>query len=112
MGKNIKKVLVAGYFDALHPGHVRFFEEASRYGTVSAVLGSDNCSIIHKGKRPMFTQEERAYVVQSLSFVDKVFTPEDHSETNFEQYMEGYDIFVINKDGHSPKKKKLRKEII
>ena len=109
MGKNIKKVLVAGYFDALHPGHVRFFEEASCYGTVSAVIGSDNCSIINKGKRPMFTQEERAYVVQSLSFVDKVFTPEDHSETNFEQYMEGYDIFVINKDGHSPEKEEAAK---
>ena len=109
MDKNIKKVLVAGHFDALHPGHVKFFEEASSYGTVDAVVGSDSCSIINKGKRPLFTQQERAYMVKALGFVDEVFTPEDPSLTNFEPYMKDHDIFIINEDGHTAEKEQAAK---
>ena len=40
----MKKVLVAGFFDLFHSGHARFLEEASSYGNLSVVVGSDENS--------------------------------------------------------------------
>ncbi len=36
-----KKVLVSGFFDLLHSGHIAFFREAANYGDVYVALGSD-----------------------------------------------------------------------
>ena len=107
MDKNIKKILVAGYFDTLHPGHVQFFEKAASYGDVRVVVGSDESSVVRKGKRPIFNQRERAYMVRSLKYVNKTFTPLSCATLNFEPYLEDVDLFIINKDGDTPEKKKV-----
>ena len=36
-----KKVMVFGVFDRLHPGHLSFLEQASKYGDVIAVITRD-----------------------------------------------------------------------
>ncbi len=102
----MKKVLVAGFFDLFHSGHVRFLERASSYGNLSVVVGSDESSLINKGKRPIYTQEERAYILSSLKSVSTVFTPKDCTLLNFASFLDGYDIFIINEDGHTEEKKK------
>ena len=58
-------VMVAGYFDLLHSGHIRFLEEAANYGRVVVSLGSDANSIASKGKAPVCPGEERKYMLQS-----------------------------------------------
>lgn len=107
MDENIKKILVAGYFDTLHPGHVQFLEKAASYGDVSVVVGSDESSVVRKGKRPIFNQRERAYMVRSLKYVTKTFTSPSCATLNFEPYLEDADVFIINKDGDTPEKKKV-----
>lgn len=105
-----KKVLVAGYFDLFHSGHVAFLEEAACYGDVSVVIGSDESSLINKGKRPIYTQDERKYIISSLKFVDKVFVPKNCTPLNFEPFLKDHDIFIINEDGHSKEKEKICKQ--
>lgn len=103
----MKKVLVAGFFDLFHSGHARFLEEASSYGLLSTVVGSDENSLINKGKRPVYTQKERCYILSSLKFVSRVFSPEDCTSLNFAKFLEYHDIFIVNEDGHTEEKQNL-----
>ncbi len=65
-----KKVVVTGCYDWFHSGHVRFFEEASGLGDLYVIAGSDENVRLLKGPgHPMFPQEERRYMVQSIRFV-------------------------------------------
>lgn len=63
-----------GVFDLLHPGHVRYLEEARRLGDVLIVgVNADRSVRANKGPgRPLNPDGERAEVLLSLSCVDAV----------------------------------------
>jgi cytidyltransferase-like protein len=62
-----KKVLVTGCYDWFHSGHVRFFEEVSELGDLYAVVGHDANIRLLKGEgHPMFSQDQRRYMVGSI----------------------------------------------
>jgi rfaE bifunctional protein nucleotidyltransferase chain/domain len=65
-------VFTNGVFDLLHPGHVRYLEEARRQGDVLIVgVNSDRSVRANKGPhRPLNPDRERAEVLLSLSCVD------------------------------------------
>lgn len=65
-------VFTNGVFDLLHPGHVRYLEEARRLGDVLIVgVNSDRSVRANKGAgRPLNPDHERAEVLLSLSCVD------------------------------------------
>lgn len=66
------KVLVAGTFDFLHPGHIGFFAQARRHGSsLVVVVARDSNALMIKGKRPYFSQKERLGLVAALEVVDK-----------------------------------------
>ena len=70
-----KKVLFTnGCFDLLHPGHVRYLQQARALGDALIVaLNSDRSVRELKGdKRPILTQDERAEVMAALACVDYV----------------------------------------
>jgi cytidyltransferase-like protein len=68
----MKIVAVAGSFDNLRSKHVRFLEEAAKYGSVYVALWRDETVRELEGKPPKFPERERAYLLQSLRFVDRV----------------------------------------
>jgi len=73
-----KKVLVAGAFQIIHPGHVRFLNEAARLGQVWVVI-SRNRNV--KKEFPIVVDEkQRLEVVQALKPVHKAILG---SETDF-----------------------------
>lgn len=67
-------VFTNGVFDLLHPGHVRYLQEARALGDVLIVgLNADESVRRNKGpQRPINSQEERAEVLAALSAVDAV----------------------------------------
>lgn len=68
----MKKVLVFGAFDGLHPGHLDFFKQAKKFGDYLIVsVGTDKNVEKIKGKKPLFSQEERLEVVSSIKIVDE-----------------------------------------
>ncbi len=71
-GKTI--VLTNGVFDLLHPGHVRYLQEARRLGDVLVVgVNSDRSARGNKGPdRPINPEAERAEVLAALACVDAV----------------------------------------
>lgn len=80
--KKEKKILVFtnGCFDLLHRGHIAYLREARRMGDVLIVgLNSDSSVRRLKGpERPVKGEEERAFLLSALEFVDYVVIfPED-----------------------------------
>lgn len=72
--QNKKIVFTNGVFDIIHRGHVEYLREAKNCGDVLIVgLNSDSSVKMIKGdKRPIVTEENRAYVLANLKPVDYV----------------------------------------
>ncbi len=67
-------VFTNGVFDLLHPGHVRYLQDARREGDALVVgINSDRSVRAIKGpSRPITPERERAEVVAALACVDAV----------------------------------------
>jgi cytidyltransferase-like protein len=105
-----KKVVVTGCFDWFHSGHVRFFEEASAYGDLYVVVGSDGNLRLLKGEgHPLFPQEERRYLVQSVRFVTQALVSTGTGWMDAEPEIERIrpDMYVVNEDGDQPEKREF-----
>ncbi|MFZ5832192.1 MAG: adenylyltransferase/cytidyltransferase family protein [Planctomycetota bacterium] len=103
------KVLVSGCYDLLHAGHVTFFETASEYGDLHVCIGSDENIRRLKHHDPMFTQEERLYLVQSMKCVAHARVCSGSGMLDYEPDMAEIrpDYFIVNHDGGSDAKRAL-----
>ena len=114
--KNKKIVLVGGCFDIIHYGHLQFLEKAKMSGDrLIILLESDEFIKKTKRKEPIHSQEERAEILASMSFVDLVITLPYLSKS--EQYFEMVNtikphiIAVTEGDSQLINKQKQAKEI-
>lgn len=105
-----KKVIVTGCFDWLHSGHVRFFEETSELGDLYVVVGHDENVRLLKGKgHPLFPQDERRYMVESVRHVKQALISTGHGWMDAAPEIARIrpDIYVLNEDGDKPEKRKF-----
>ena len=67
-------VFTNGVFDLLHPGHVRYLEDARQLGDALIVaINSDRSVRANKGEeRPVIPEDERAELLRALRCVDAV----------------------------------------
>jgi cytidyltransferase-like protein len=107
-----KKVLVSGCYDLLHGGHIAFFKTAVAYGNLYVSVGRDDNLFLLKGKKPVFSQEERLYIVKSIRYVHDAFLSSGSGLLDFEPDMAALkpDIFIVNSDGHTADKENLCKK--
>ncbi len=79
-----KIVFTNGCFDVLHFGHVHYLLEAKKLGDILVVgLNSDNSVRRLKGPaRPINGENERAFVLAALSFVDYITVFEEDTPLN------------------------------
>ena len=69
----MKKVLVFGTFDILHPGHLYFLREAKKQGEhLTVVVTRDARVLSEKGRTPKLNEKERVEMVSALRVVDNV----------------------------------------
>jgi len=97
-----KKVVVTGCYDWFHSGHVRFFEEVSTYGDLYVVVGHDANIRLLKGEgHPLFTQEERRYLVGTIKYVKQalISSGEGWLDADPEIRQLRPDIYAVNEDG-------------
>lgn len=104
-----KKVFVSGCYDLLHSGHVEFFKQASQYGDLYVGIGSDATYLEYKHRRPMFPQEERLFMVQSVRYVKQAYINEGSGVIDFLPTLDivNPDVFVVNAEGGSAEKRQL-----
>lgn len=101
------KVFVSGCFDLLHSGHVKFLMEASKLGELYVSVGSDK-TVYELKKRPtVFNENERKFMLEALRCVHQVFIGSGNGILDFIPELEKVqpDIFVVNTDGDSEKKR-------
>lgn len=109
----IPKVFVSGCFDMLHSGHVEFFREAAQYGDVYVAIGSDRTIFELKGRETINSEQERLFMIKSVSFVKDVFISRGSGILDFEAELREMmpDYFVVNADGHISEKRDLCNEL-
>ena len=103
-----KKVIVTGCFDWFHSGHVRFFEEVSQLGDLYVVVGHDANVRLLKGEgHPLFPEDERRYMVQSVRHVKRamISTGQGWMDAEPEIALIKPDIYAVNEDGDKPEKR-------
>lgn len=68
------KVLAAGSFDIIHPGHIEFLKWASTLGDkLYVVVSRDSNYKRTRGYDPIFADVDRAFIVNSIRYVYKAF---------------------------------------
>jgi len=104
-----KKVFVSGCYDMLHSGHVEFFREAAAYGELYVALGSDKTVFDLKGRLPVNNEQERLFMVQSVSYVKQAFISAGSGMLDFEAELREIrpDYLIVNGDGNLPEKRRL-----
>jgi D-beta-D-heptose 7-phosphate kinase/D-beta-D-heptose 1-phosphate adenosyltransferase len=98
----MKQIVVNGTFDILHRGHIELLEYAKSLGDYLLVcIDTDERVSELKGlSRPVNTQNDRKYMLESLKCVDSVTT--FSSDQELEQILAQYraDIMVKGSDYH------------
>ena len=108
-----KKIFVSGCFDMLHSGHVAFLAEAAGYGNLYVCIGSDETVNALKGRYPINSQEERKFMIDALKCVQECRINSGSGILDFLDELKdiGPDTFIVNRDGHTPQKEELCREM-
>ena len=79
----MKKVLVGGRFNIVHPGHVFFLKKAKALGDYLIVVVANDKMIKRNSKTVIHSQNERKKGIEKLGFVDKAVIghPDDIMKT-------------------------------
>jgi cytidyltransferase-like protein len=104
-----KKVFVSGFFDLLHSGHIEFLRQAAQFGDLYVAIGSDQTVFELKGRPPVNTENERLFMVKSVSFVKEAFVSHGSGMLDFADELRRVqpDMLVVNEDGNVPEKREL-----
>ena len=93
------RIITFGTFDVFHVGHLRILKRAKELGDYLIVgVSTDQLNFSKKKKYPVYTQEERREIIESISLVDEVFY--EHSLEVKREYLLKYkaDILVMGDD--------------
>jgi glycerol-3-phosphate cytidylyltransferase len=63
-----RTVLTIGTFDTPHIGHAYLFRECERFGKLVVGINSDEFVEKYKGRRPLFSYEERSTLISTLGY--------------------------------------------
>jgi cytidyltransferase-like protein len=67
-----KQVIVSGGFDDIRSRHLRFLEEAAKFGELTVLLWPDETLLQQTGKAPKFPLAERLYFLNAVRYVTRV----------------------------------------
>lgn len=80
----MKRVIVSGYFNPLHGGHLDMIEAAAELGdSLIVVVNNDVQQLLKKGKI-ILTEDNRARLMRSLRNVDEVIISIDQDPTQIQ----------------------------
>lgn len=94
-----KRVITFGTFDVFHVGHLNILERCASLGdTLIVGVSSDELNYSKKQRYPIYDQESRLKITQSLRFVDEVFI--ENSLEKKREYISFYkaDILAMGDD--------------
>ena len=98
-----KAIIVSGYFNPLHKGHLELFEKAKEAGDLLWVIVNSDLQRELKGSKEFMDENERLIIVSAIEIVDKAFLSIDQDRTVrssiekiFKEYGDYYDLYFAN----------------
>ncbi len=98
-----KAIIVSGYFNPIHKGHIEYFNNAKANGDKLIVIVNSDYQRSLKGSKEFQKEEERVFIVSNIKSVDKVFLSIDQDITVcstikhiYDQLSTEYDIAFAN----------------
>jgi len=79
--KKPKAIIVSGYFNPIHKGHLEYFELAKKRGDLLFVIVNSDHQRELKGSKAFQEQDERLLIVRSMRLVDKAILSVDQDRT-------------------------------
>ena len=76
-----KVVIVSGYFNPVHKGHIEYFNNARSCGDELCVIVNSDLQRELKGSKEFMKQEERLFIVENLRMVDHTVMSVDQDRT-------------------------------
>lgn len=76
-----KAVIVSGYFNPLHKGHIELFYKAKEKGEKLIVIVNNDNQRLLKGSKEFMLQEERVLIIKELKITDEVILSIDKDRT-------------------------------
>lgn len=98
-----KVIIVSGYFNPLHKGHIEYFLNAKKHGDKLFVIVNSDYQRKIKGSKEFMKEDERAFIIDQLKIVDKSFISIDKDRSVCEtiklihnKYSLKYDLCFAN----------------
>ena len=98
-----KAIIVSGYFNPLHKGHIELFQKAKTKGDELWVIINNDLQRELKGSKAFMEEDERIIIVTAIGIVDKALISIDKDKTQCEtlrflekEYGAEYDLFFAN----------------
>jgi len=76
-----KAVIVSGYFNPLHKGHIEYFKLAKKKQEALFVIVNNDFQRSLKGSKEFMLEDERILIVNELKIVDKTILSVDKDRT-------------------------------
>ena len=98
-----KAIIVSGYFNPLHKGHLELFEKARAAGDKLWVIVNSDLQRELKGSKEFMDQDERLIIISALGIVDKALISIDNDKTQCatlaklaDKYSTKYELYFGN----------------
>ncbi len=99
--KGKKVVVVSGYFNPMHIGHLEMLEKAKKLGDYLVVILNSDYQVGLKGRVPFMPEKDRKKIVEAIRYVDEVFPSIDKDLSICESLRQVKpDIFANGGDRH------------
>ena len=99
----LKAIIVSGYFNPLHKGHLELFEKAKEAGDKLWVIVNSDFQRELKGSKEFMDENERLIIVGAIKYVDKAIISKDQDKTQratlthlADSYNKDFDLFFAN----------------
>jgi cytidyltransferase-like protein len=74
-------IIVSGYFNPIHKGHIEYFVKARAKGDLLFVIVNSDLQRELKGSKEFQKEDERLFIVMHIKDVDRVFLSIDKDRT-------------------------------
>ena len=98
-----KAIIVSGYFNPLHKGHLELFQKAKSAVDELWVIVNSDLQRKLKGSKEFMDQNERLIIVSAIGIVDKALISIDKDKTQrktladlADQYSNQYELYFAN----------------
>lgn len=74
-------VVISGYFNPIHVGHIRYIKKAKKLGTKLIVIVNSDYQVKLKGSYPFMSEKERLEILSNIKGVDNVLLSVDKDKS-------------------------------